>query len=763
MTDVDHGKRKLDAPPEGQLPGPGGRPVYLRPRYTPVAIEGEGLFLMGERDRHVFPGEVFADLLPVLTRGLTDEEIADALEALHPREVTHYALGVLRAKSLLREAPVGPEIVEDAFWDGLELNAATALDRLERATVTVTVVGNVDAGPVLAALDETGVRVRSSLEPGGARLQLVLTDDYLAADLAEISRKNLGDGGEWMLARPHGLEPWIGPLFRAGTGCWQCLAERLRLHRTVDSYLGRRTAWRGGASHTQARSRAADAVVARLVALEAAKWAAGHDDGPARVITFDVVTLATTEHHLRRRPQCPACGDPSLQSKLMIQPVELPEREQDAWSTASDLEVHVDRVTGTVTELVPSNAGDPSLHSYMGVFGFGSEAADITGLRNSFLSQASGVGVTDEAARIGAICEAIERHSGKRHGDEPFLRAAFTMLDPEEALHPNSCMLYSTRQYERREEINARGASFELVPEPFDETAEIDWAGVWSVTAGRFKLLPSTYLFYNHPQPPGGPYCWADSNGCAAGKTLGDAIRRGLYELVERDSVAVWWYNRLRRPRVDLASFGVEYFDRFVEAYRTLGREAWVLDITNDLDVPSFAAVSRSATGPPEDICVSFAADLDAPAAIEHALVEMNHLIPAVLPENRSADGDYAYPDPSQRRWWSTATVDSEAYLLPHPDIPPRRADDYDPVALPTHVAQVLETRTRVEARGLEVLVLVQTRPDVGVPVAKVIVPGLRHFWARFAPGRLYDVPVSMGWRDEPLHENDLNPIAMFV
>ena len=35
----------------------------------------------------------------------------------------------------------------------------------------------------------------------------------------------------------------------------------------------------------------------------------------------------------------------------------------------------------------------------------------------------------------------------------------------------------------------------------------------------------------------------------------------------------------------------------------------------------------------------------------------------------------------------------------------------------------------------MEMLVLDQTRPEIGLPVAKVIVPGMRHFWARFAPG----------------------------
>jgi len=60
---------------------------------------------------------------------------------------------------------------------------------------------------------------------------------------------------------------------------------------------------------------------------------------------------------------------------------------------------------------------------------------------------------------------------------------------------------------------------------------------------------------------------------------------------------------------------------------------------------------------------------------------------------------------------------------------------------------------------GLDVLVLDQTRPDIEVPVVRVIVPGLRHFYRRFAPGRLYDVPVKLGLRDRPLKENELNPI----
>jgi ribosomal protein S12 methylthiotransferase accessory factor len=72
---------------------------------------------------------------------------------------------------------------------------------------------------------------------------------------------------------------------------------------------------------------------------------------------------------------------------------------------------------------------------------------------------------------------------------------------------------------------------------------------------------------------------------------------------------------------------------------------------------------------------------------------------------------------------------------------------------------QVMACVRVAKREGLDFLVLDQTRPDIEVPVVRVIVPGLRHFYRRFAPGRLYDVPIKLGLRERPLSEGDLNPL----
>ena len=158
-----------------------------------------------------------------------------------------------------------------------------------------------------------------------------------------------------------------------------------------------------------------------------------------------------------------------------------------------------------------------------------------------------------------------------------------------------------------------------------------------------------------------------------------------------------------------------------------------------------------------------FGAHPDARSAIQHALCEMNHLLPAVLPENRLPSGDYPYPDAAHKRWWRTSSLASCPYLAPAPDRSPRFASDYEFPAGCADAAGASAIRALLEARGLEVLVLNQTRPDIGLPVVKVVVPGMRHFWARFAPGRLFDVPVLQGRLPGLTPERDLNPVSMFV
>ncbi|MEH2038618.1 MAG: YcaO-like family protein [Nostoc sp.] len=193
----------------------------------------------------------------------------------------------------------------------------------------------------------------------------------------------------------------------------------------------------------------------------------------------------------------------------------------------------------------------------------------------------------------------------------------------------------------------------------------MDWTPVWSLTHQEFKYLPTAYCYYGY-QPDYKPDCWADSNGCAAGNTLEEAILQGFMELVERDAVALWWYNFLQKPQVDLDSFDEPYFQSLKQYYQTINREIWVLDITSDLNIPVFAAVTRRSDRSVEDIVLGYGAHFDAKIAISRALTEVNQILLNVL--FTKVDGSTNYPPSADRLvldWWKTATLSNQPYLVP--------------------------------------------------------------------------------------------------
>jgi len=127
-----------------------------------------------------------------------------------------------------------------------------------------------------------------------------------------------------------------------------------------------------------------------------------------------------------------------------------------------------------------------------------------------------------------------------------------------------------------------------------------------------------------------------------------------------------------------------------------------------------------------------------------------------------SKDGELPLEDAETLNWLRHATLTNQPYMSADPEQPQKRFGDYPVQHSGEFVQDIDYCRRLIETRGMEMLVLDQTRADVGMPVVKVVVPGLRHFWARYGTGRLYDVPVLMGWLERPLREDELNPIPIF-
>ncbi|MEV6693650.1 TOMM precursor leader peptide-binding protein [Micromonospora sp. NPDC051196] len=739
-------------------------------------VPGEAVYVFSERGHQVIEGELTERVMPLLDGKHDVDDVLDALDDEPPERVLFLIERLVRMGIVLRVDPELPQR-ESAFWDMAGSSAEVVADKLSAATVGLSVVGEVDPEPLLAALGAAGLRVRPAVAGGTSEVDLsvVATDNYLNPELAEQNDAALRSGRPWLLTKPIGSVLWIGPTFKPASrthGCWACVAFRLAGHRQVDEYLRDKLEHVGPLRVPLADLPTTREIGARLTALEAVKHLAGlateQEDG---ILTLDTIYLDTQRHPLHRRPQCPSCGEPELVARRFAAPVRLASRTktytgdgghraQRPDEVLARYSPQVSSVTGVVRELRPFATGREFVKGYYAGHNFARRVHNLRHLRSGLRSMAAGKGTTDTQARASAICEAIERYSGLYVGDEPRITATSAELG-DRALAPNDLQLYSPRQHENRVAWNAaQRSSFQIVCDPLPADRPIEWSPVWSLTHERHFHVPTAHLYFQYPSRPGELFASACSNGNAAGSSIEDAVLQGFLELVERDSVALWWYNRLNMPRFDLDSFGEPWFDEFREVYAGLNRDLWVLDLTADLGIPVAAAISRRTDKPAEDILMAFGAHLDAKTAVQRALSEMNQFLPAVIDVQPDGTG-YAYPDPVQQGWWRHATLATEGYLAPSAQV--STVATHRNLASADLKDDVDTVRGLVERAGMQMLVLDQTRPDLELPVVKVIVPGMRHFWARFGAGRLYDVPVRLGWLDQPTPEDALNPIPMFL
>jgi ribosomal protein S12 methylthiotransferase accessory factor len=735
-------------------------------------LDGRRLLLLSEDRSVLLTGKLYVLIAPYLDGSRTRDEIVAALRSATtaPLDRIELAMSTLLGKRYATPVATGVPAPRAAFWTELGVvDPAGAEQRLRGTRVAARALGRaagadgVAADHFVAALTEAGFPV--AVDADAADITVVLVDDYLDPQLDAINRDMRRTGRRWLPLKAAGRVAWLGPIFHPADGpCWACLSKRLVENRPAEAHAA------GGeplSRVSRGEFPVARRIALNLAGLELARAVAGVPDaalaGP-NVLTFDLKNHALTRHVVHRQTACPVCGE-RLDSVAEGRLLRLESRRKYALADGGSracppeevlarLEPHVSPLTGLISGLVDQSpaAGLP-VYGTRGIFPVA--VGPRENRRVGRAESSAGKGTTEIQAKVSCLAEAVERYSVGWQGWEPRRRATLAELGPA-AIHPNDVMRYSERQYAARATQKLREESFNWVGAPFSPERAVDWTPTWSLTHERVRWLPTQLCYYNYRGEPDHDFYCADSNGCASGSTLEEAVLQGFLELVERDSCALWWYNRVRRPAIDLAGFDDPFFRRAEAFLRGKGRTLYALDLTSDLGIPVVVAVTHAAG---RKIICGLGAHLSVHVAASRAVAELNQMLALETDEGRQTRGS----DEPELAWWMReATIENQPYLVAAPG---RRLTvaDYSMLETDDLLGDVKQCVAAVQRGGLEMLVLDTTRAEVGFPTVRVTVPGLRHFWARFGSGRLYDVPVSLGWLPRPLDETELNPIPFFL
>lgn len=742
--------------------------LAIAPHFT-VHREAADRFLLFSEDRSLrLRGEIHAHLLPLLSGEHTGAEIA----AMMPGDGIRATLERLYADGQIVGVARHGTMSRQAFWSAEGRSPVDTELALAGFRVAVWPLGRSEAANAGGAAALIGALAGAGLgaaAPQDAALTVVLVDDYLDPGLPAVAERLAGR--RWLPMKPGGRRPLVGPLIGEDEGCAACLIRRMAEHRPNDGLVGdvRRTL-RPAQAFLPASLDLARATAVLAITRLALDGASGLE---GRLLALDAATGDRAHHRHWRFNDCPSCRPAQPAEVTEAESIDLSGRSavegtSGGWRTMSGeealarLEPLVSDLTGIITRIEPMEAAAEGLYVFNAVQATPTRIDHMENRRAGKAGAASGKGMTAVQSRISCLAEAMERYSSTYAGTEPRRLGRLADFD-EAAFHPGVLMGFSDRQYDNREALNAKTSHLHFIPKRFDEMAEIDWTPVWSVTRGETRWVPTRFAYFDYHArgvPGDHQFCLGDSNGCAAGATLAEASLQGMLELVERDAVAIWWYNRLKRPGISLEGIDDAFVARMEAGYARRGRGLHLLDVTTDVGIPAAIAVSAR-TGRGDGVLMGFGAHFDPRIAAVRALTELNQIV-LMQPEDGQMPEAEAQ-DPRSvgvhlARWLRDETLETQPYLAPDPAVTRHVATMERPDVHGIEPAMRYACN-RLEALGMETMVLDYARTDTPLACVKVIVPGMRHFWARRGPGRLNEVPARMGWLDAPSSEDDLNPI----
>ena len=316
----------------------------------------------------------------------------------------------------------------------------------------------------------------------------------------------------------------------------------------------------------------------------------------------------------------------------------------------------------------------------------------------------NGKGATPEQAKASAVMEAMERYSAEqRESDE---------------------VAYGTMQ-----QIRDSGMSY---VEPADlilparimgmvESAEIAWTSCYDILRGEDVWVPACAVFYPY-YPDGDLQLFRfHTNGIAAGNTIEEAILHALFEVIERDAWSI--AESFNRTNADVIIDDPDSVPgQLLKNFNDAGIEINLKDLTTDVGVTTIGASSDDVrTKDPEMLDIGVGTHLNPEIAAIRALTEVAQSrtthkhglkVNAEL-QKRTREMGYEKVKEANALWYN-------------PSKAKKKLSDMKDEATEYVLDDIEIVLGKLMDAGFDRVIIADlTRPEIGVPTVRAIVPGL--------------------------------------
>ncbi|MGB8955409.1 MAG: YcaO-like family protein [Tumebacillaceae bacterium] len=312
------------------------------------------------------------------------------------------------------------------------------------------------------------------------------------------------------------------------------------------------------------------------------------------------------------------------------------------------------------------------------------------------ISVYNGKGLTAAEAELSAIMEGIERYSGSTR-EEPVVVGSYAELkgSGQNVLDPRELIL--SKRY------------------PYDDQTEYEWVRGKELMSGQEMLVPANCAYFPYYPPVGRLILNPNTDGLAAGNSVEGASVRALLELVERDASSLSQYQN-ELVTVEESTIDADWLQPVLAMFKAANIDVYLKNITSDIGLPVFSATTVDAEY--ELITGGYGCHFSRDVALFRALVEAAQTRLTIIHGARE-DLD------QEKRIWADAVARAGVWaqrtnrVVAFQDIP-----TWEHGA--SHEQDLEIVLGQLRRAGLDKAIIVElTKPNVGVPVVRAIVPGL--------------------------------------
>ena len=315
----------------------------------------------------------------------------------------------------------------------------------------------------------------------------------------------------------------------------------------------------------------------------------------------------------------------------------------------------------------------------------------------------AGKGATKDQAKASAMMEAFERYSA----------------EPQESQIENNliCGLYG-------EVGTCIDPETLVLPKlPFDSRgSELNWIKAANIRDDKEYLIPADAVFHPCNFENGANLFKSNTNGLASGNKIEEAIFHGMTEVIERDAWSLFEVKRGKAPEINLQNIENPLIKEIVDKFKEAGIEIKVIDLTSDVEVPTIAAVSDDTVlKDPALLTLGVGTHLDPEIAVLRALTEVAQSRATQIHGTREdttravfmRKAGYERMKRINKHWFG----ESEE-IIEMDDIKNRSGKSFK---------EDIETSMKLlKKAGFEDVLFVDlTKPEIEIPVVRVIIPGM--------------------------------------